>query len=145
VASPTPPPTDPLVVAAARRARLFGVGLVAMLAVTQLPLPWRLSGLLFGVITGYAGIRLLIHLAALRRAGRRTSGRIGVSIGLALAAVLMLVFTSEAALYPIVAEQDRCTARALTHTDQQHCQDVFQQRQDEIIKRLQGRMTSAAG
>jgi hypothetical protein len=145
VAGTTASPAGPPGAGAARRARLFAAGLIAMLVVTRVPLPWRLSGLAFGVVALYAGIRLLVDLRALRRGGRRLPGRLGVSVGLVLAGLLMLSFLGEAALYPLVAEQDRCRDAALTHQDVDHCQQLLQERQDEIVRRLQGRPARAAG
>ncbi|HEY6793650.1 MAG TPA: hypothetical protein VI248_03090, partial [Kineosporiaceae bacterium] len=48
---------------AARRIQLFGVSLVSTVLVSGLALPWKLTGLGFGLLTGYAGVRSLADLA----------------------------------------------------------------------------------
>jgi hypothetical protein len=123
---------------ASRRLRLFGVLLLALLVVETLPLPWRLSGLGFGVLAIGTGIGLLSDLAALRRGGQPANGWIGVSVGLGLATLMTLMLGSEALFYPLVSEQEDCIAGALTHTAQQQCQQTLEQRMTELGRQLQG-------
>jgi hypothetical protein len=123
---------------ASRRTRLFGISLVATVLVTALQLPWRLSGLGFGAIALYSGIRLLVDLARLRRAGRPAGGWVGVCVGLAVTTFMMLMLAGQLALYPLFAEQERCTARAITHIDAEQCRTAFEQRQADLLRRLQG-------
>lgn len=123
---------------ASRRLRLFGVLLLAMLAVETLPLPWRLSGLGFGLFAIGTGIRLLNDLASLRRGGQPAGGWIGVSVGLGLATLMTLMLMGEAVLYPLVSQQEECIARALTHTAQDQCQQTLEQRMTELGRQLQG-------
>lgn len=121
---------------ALRRARLFGTALLATVVVTVLPLPWRLSGLGFGVIALSAGIRLLVDLARLRRAGRPVGGWPGVAVGLAVSAFVLLVLGGQLAFYPLFAEQERCSDRAVTHLDAADCRAAFEQHRQEIFGRL---------
>lgn len=120
---------------AAARTGLFAVSLLSMLLVTGLDLPWRLSGLAFGAVTIYAGVRLLVDLHALRQLTGRTPRRIGVITGIGLTGVMMLVLMGEAALYPLFADQDRCVSAALTHQDRQECRQEFARRQAELLRR----------
>lgn len=132
-AVPEPPDPNSRVLG---RTRLFATALIATVVVSMLPLPWRLSGLGFGVIALYTGIRLLADLLALRRAGRTANGWVGVAAGLALSAFLLLMFAGQLALYPLFAEQERCSDRAITHLDASQCQTAFEQRRQEILGRL---------
>jgi len=131
IAPETPEPSR-----AVRRTQLFGTALLATVAVVLLPLPWRLSGLGFGLIALYAGIRLLIDLVGLRRAGRPVGGWTGVAAGLALSTFLLLLLTGQLVLYPLFAEQERCSNGAVTHLDAAHCQESFEQQRQEIFGRL---------
>jgi hypothetical protein len=123
---------------ASRRLRLFGVLLLAMLAVETLPLPWRLSGLGFGLFAMGTGIRLLGDLASLRRGRLPANGWIGVSVGLGLATLMTLMLAGEALFYPLISQQEDCMARALTHTAQEQCQQTLEQRMAELGRQLQG-------
>jgi len=121
---------------AAGRSRLFLVALLATVLVMPLSLPWRLSGLGFGAITLYAGLRLLIDLAALRRAGRTSNSWLGVVVGLATATFLMLLLAGQLALYPLFVEQERCVDRAITHLDTERCQAAFEAQRQELLRRF---------
>jgi hypothetical protein len=134
-------PVPEIALRASRRARLFAIALMATILVAVLPLPWRLSGLGFGGVAAYAGIVLLRDLAALRRAGRPAPGWLGVGVGLGLTSFLLLLYVGQAALYPLLAEQERCLARAVTHLDAAHCRTAFEQRQQEILRRFDTRPT----
>jgi len=123
---------------ASRRMRLFGAALLAVLVVQLLPLPWRLSGLGFGVLAIWTGVRLLSDLAALHRARQPAPGWLAVSVGLGLTTLVTLLFAAEAVLYPLVSEQERCTSAALTHLDQEQCQQTLEQRVSELGRRLRG-------
>jgi hypothetical protein len=122
---------------AARHTRLFAASLAATLLMIALQLPWRLAGLGFGTLTIYAGIRLLTALTALRRTGQPAPGRAGVIFGIGITGLMMLVLLGEAALYPLVADHDRCLAGAITHQDQKQCRDRFERRQQELLRRLE--------
>jgi len=122
----------------AGRIRLFGAALVAQLLTDLLPLPWRLSGLGFGLIAGWSGIRVLADLAALRRAGRPPHGVVGVIVGLALVTLLAADHLAQLVLYPIVAEHDRCTAAAITHLDGELCEVTFRRQLEELQQRVSG-------
>jgi hypothetical protein len=121
---------------ASRRMRLFGALLFALIVVQLVPLPWRLSGLGFGLLAMWTGIRLLSDLAALHRARQPAPGWLAVSVGLGLTTLITLLFVSEAVLYPLVAEQERCTSAALTHLAKEQCQRTLEQRIAELGHRL---------
>lgn len=113
--------------------RLFGVLLVAAVLPLFLPLPWRLAGLAFALGTLVVGVRLLFVLAAFRREGGRGSGFLGVSVGLGLAAVLLVQLGLQAALYPIVKDEQDCLARAATLRAEELCRDETERRLDELV------------
>lgn len=123
---------------ASHRLRLFAVLLLALLVVETLPLPWRLSGLGFGLFAIGTGIRLLVDLAALRRAGLAAKGWISVSVGLGLATVVTLTLASEAVFYPLVSQHEQCLAGALTNTAADQCQQTLDQRVAQLGRQLQG-------
>jgi hypothetical protein len=123
---------------AAGRTRLFGIALVATLLVSLLPLPWRLTGLVFGVLCAWTGVRLIADLVALRRAGRRPGGMIGVSVGIGVSVMLLLSYLGEAALYPLVAERERCDSGAVTHLAADQCRRSFDRGLRELVDRIQG-------
>jgi hypothetical protein len=108
--------------------RLFGALLVAAVLPLFLPLPWRLAGLAFAVATMAVGARLLFTLAQLRRLGGRGSGFVAVSVGLGLAAVLVVQVGWQAALYPLYRDRDACLAQAPTITAQDRCAEEFSSR-----------------
>ena len=123
---------------AAARLRLFAVLLLALVVCQMLTLPWRLAGLGFGLAAMSTGIRLLVDLIGLRRAGLSPGGWIGVSIGLGLAAVLTLTLAGEAAFYPLVHAQEECLTDALTHLAQQQCQQDLDRRIAQLDRQLSG-------
>jgi hypothetical protein len=123
---------------ASRRVLLFGVALAAAVAVTALPLPWRLSGLGFAGLAAWTGVRVLLDLTARRRTGQPVSGWLGVTVGLGLAVFLALLFGAQAAFYPLLVDQERCLSGAITYLDREQCRTAFEQRQEEIMDRLSG-------
>lgn len=131
--APAPPDTDDPM---RRRSRLFGVALLATVVVAALPLPWRLSGLGFAALAAYAGLRLLRDLATRRRAGRPANGWVSVTAGLGLAMFMVLLLGFQVPLYPLLAEQERCLARAVTHLDSDQCRAAFDRRREELLNRF---------
>jgi hypothetical protein len=125
---PTSRPSPPLAERLSTRTRLFGALLVGAVIAIFLPLPWRLTGLGFGIAAITIGLRLLVALAQWRRSGGRGGGFIGVSVGLGLASVLIVYLSLEAAYYPVVRDRDQCMAQAPTLQAQQRCQDEFSHR-----------------
>lgn len=126
------------------RIRLFGLLMAALLIVMTLPLPFRLAGIAFAAGAIFMAIRSLAALASLRRLGVRSRGQVGLSLGLGVAAVLLLFLAAELAYYPVVADFERCSAGANTRTAQQACEQRSQQRLDEILDRLR-RMSGSGG
>jgi hypothetical protein len=134
VATPTPSVDE-----SRRRSRLFGLLLIALVLVVGLPLPFRMAGLVFGAAAMWCGVQALIAINRVRRLGGKASGQVAVPAGIGLASVLMVILLSEAALYPLVAEQEACMARAATITAERECADRFRDRQQELIDRLLSR------
>ncbi|MFN0284750.1 MAG: hypothetical protein ACKVZ6_22590 [Kineosporiaceae bacterium] len=110
------------------RTRLFGALLVAAVLALFLPLPWRLAGLGFALATVVVGARLLFTLAQWRRLGGRGSGFVGVSVGLGLAAVLVVQLGVQAALYPLYRDREACLAKASTIQAKDRCAKEFSTR-----------------
>jgi hypothetical protein len=129
---------------ARQRIRLFGLLMAALLIVMTLPLPFRLAGIAFAAGAIFTAIRSLAALAALRRLGVRSRGQVGISLGLGVAGVLLLVLAAELAYYPVVVDFERCSAGANTRTAEKACEQRSQQRLDEILDRLR-RMSGSGG
>lgn len=127
---------------ARQRIRLFGLLMIALLVVMTLPLPFRLAGIAFAAGAIWAAVRSLAALASLRRLGVRSRGQVGISLGLGVAGVLMLVLAAELAYYPVVSEFERCSAGANTSAAEQQCEQRSRQQLDDILKRL-GEMTGS--
>jgi len=102
--------------------------LVAAVLALFLPLPWRLAGLGFALATVAVGARLLFTLAQWRRLGGRGSGFVGVSVGLGLAAVLVVQLGVQAALYPLYRDREACLAKASTIQAKDRCAKEFSTR-----------------
>ncbi len=107
------------------RTRLFGVLLAASVLTVFLPLPWRLAGLPFALATTVVGFGLLFALARWRRTGGAGGGAVGVSVGLGLASVLIVVNTVQVAFYPVLRDRERCDAQASTLQAKDRCQERF--------------------
>jgi hypothetical protein len=118
------------------RLRLYAVVLVGLIIVAQLPLPFRLGGIALGLGALWIGVRLLLRMARLRRAGGRPRGAVPVSVGLGLAAVVLLLLVAEAAYYPLAADLDRCRSQANTKTAQAACERDAKSRIDELVNRF---------
>lgn len=140
---PGPPGRKPAPSPEQVRERLlsFLVLLLGLIVVSQLSLPFRLGGLALAVVTGWVGIRLLIGMSALGRAGKSVGGRPSVIIGLGLTFVLALTLAYQAALYPIAAQHERCLSGANTQTAADTCTRLYRNRladlEDDLRRRSQ--------
>lgn len=113
--------------------RLFAVLLVAAVLPLSVPLPWRLAGLPFALATLVVGVRLVFVLAATRRRGGAPRGFLGVSVGLGVAAVVLVVLGLQAALYPVVKAQQDCLDRATTLQSRERCDRESRARLDDLL------------
>lgn len=120
--------------------RRFGLFLAALLVVMTLPLPLRLAGIAFAVATVWTAVQCLSTLATLSRFGVRVRGRIGVSLGLGVAAVLLVALLFQLAFYRLVDDYERCLGGANTGTAQQTCQQQTKQRLERVVDRVSGRL-----
>ena len=123
-----------------RGVRLVGVLLVSLVVVSQLPLPFRLAGIAFGVATMAIAVRSLGRLSRLRRAGGRPRGQVTLSAGLGLAGVVTVLLLVDALAYPVAIEHQRCRADAITRTAQAECDSRQQQDAREHFENLFGRL-----
>lgn len=131
--------TQPEPLAAVRRqARLFALLLLALVIVAQLPLPFRLAGLAFGLAATWVAGRTLVAMSRLRRSGTPARGNIAVAAGLGLTGVLTAGLIWEAAWYPLAAEQERCLSGANTRTARALCEQQAQDRIADLVERLTG-------
>jgi hypothetical protein len=121
-----------------RGVRLVGVLLVALVVVSQLPLPFRMAGIGFGVAAMALAVRSLSRLSRLRRAGGRPRGQVTLSASLGLAGVVTLLLAAEALAYPVAMEHQRCRAGAITRTAQAECDRQQEEAAREHFERLFG-------
>jgi len=121
------------------RLRLFVVLVIGLLIVSQLQLPFRLAGIVLGLWAGYLGVRVLIGLAEMRRAGLGARGLVFTLFGLGLTGMLLLVLVSQAVYYPVVSDLEACQARANTAQAEKLCEEQMSDRFDSIIDRLNER------
>jgi len=143
---PPDPGSDLLTVAeelerARSRVRRFGLFMAALIIVTTLPLPMRLAGIAFAVATLWTAVQCLSTLATLHRLGVPVRGRIGVSIGLGVAGVLLAALLFQLAFYPLVEGYERCLGGANTSTAQHACEDQTKQRLQQLVDRVSGQLT----
>lgn len=136
----SPPPRPPATPEQVRdRLRLFLLMLLGLVIVVQLPLPFRLAGLVLVVGLGWVGIRLLFAMSALQRAGKEARGRLSVTIGLGLATLMLVTLTADVVYYPLSAGLERCLSRANTLTAQETCESEQRRRVEELNEELRRR------
>jgi hypothetical protein len=119
--------------------RLFLILLLGVVVVSQLALPFRLAGLLLGLAAGWVGIRLLVDMVTVSRAGTAVRGWPSVLIGLGLTAVLMLVLAVQAIFYPVMSDREHCLAQANTISAQDSCDQRYENRLDRLTDDLRRR------
>jgi hypothetical protein len=122
--------------------QLFLILLLSFIVVNQLSLPFRLGGFAFSLAMGWVGIRLLIGMSALNRAGIPVRGWPSVIIGLGLAGVMTLILAVQAALYPLTVEHERCLSEANTLRAEAHCEQNYRGRLDRMTDNLRNRPSS---
>ena len=120
--------------------RRFGLFMVALLIVVTLPLPLRLAGIAFAAATLWSAVQCLSTLASLHRLGVPVRGRIGVSVGLGVAGVLLVALLFQLAFYPLVEGYERCLGGANTGTAEHACQDQTKQRLQQLVDRFSGQL-----
>jgi hypothetical protein len=125
--------------AVSEQLRLFLIVLVGLILVTQLELPFRLAGILLGLLAIWLGVRLLVRMTRLRRIGVRPRGPIVVSVGLGLSGVLVVTLLAEAAYYPLAADLEACRSGANTETARKACDNAARDRIDHLVERLRNR------
>lgn len=113
---------------------LFLILLLGLIIVNQLALPFRIGGFVLALAIGWVGIRLLIDMSALSRAGTSVRGWPSVIIGLGLAAALTVTLAVQVALYPLTAEHERCLSGANTLKAKATCDQVYRDRLDKMTE-----------
>jgi hypothetical protein len=110
---------------------VFAALLFGALLMQETELPWRLVGLPLALAALVLGGLAIHAMAVLRRANRPAPGNwLFLALGLGLTTVLLTVLAFEAAFYPLVAEDERCRARATTLQAEQRCAEEFSRRLD---------------
>lgn len=115
---------------------LYVVLLIGLVIVSQLPLPFRLAGIVLALGTAWVGVQLLIMMSVRYRAGLGGRGWIMVSVGIGLAAVLLLMLVAEAVYYPLVSDLEHCRSQAVTPSAQKACDRATKDRMDDLVNRL---------
>jgi hypothetical protein len=119
-----------------RDVRLVGVLLLALIVVSYLPLPFKLAGIAFGLVTVAVSIRALGRLGRLRRDGGQPRGQVALSAGMGLASVVTLMLGYEAATYPVAVDRERCLAGAVTRTAREQCELQYRERIQDFLEPL---------
>jgi hypothetical protein len=115
---------------------LYVVLLIGLVIVSQLPLPFRLAGIVLALGTAWVGIQLLIMISARYRAGLGGRGWIMVTVGIGLAVVLLLMLVAEAVYYPLVSDLEHCRSQAVTPSAEKACDRATKDRMDDLVDRL---------
>jgi uncharacterized membrane protein YgcG len=117
---------------------VFAVLVLGALVLQTTPLPGRLVGIPFAAGALWTGARLLHALAVVRRAGRPARGWLAVAIGLGLSTLLLVLLAVQLALYPVIAEDERCRAGATTHQAEERCAEETRRRLGGLSGGLSG-------
>ena len=129
--TPAPPVED-----VRRDVRLVGILLLALIVVSYLPLPFKLAGIAFGLVTVVLSIRALNRLGRLRRAGGQPRGQLALSAGLGLASVVTVMLGYEALTYPVAVDRERCLAGAVTLGAREQCEERYRERIEDFLEPL---------
>jgi hypothetical protein len=119
-----------------RDVRLVGIMLLALIVVTYLPLPFKLAGIVFGLVTVVLSVRALGRLGQLRRRGGRPRGQVALSAGMGLASVVTVMLGYEAITYPVAADREQCLAGALTRGAREQCEEQYRERIEDFLEPL---------
>jgi len=114
------------------------VWLLAGVAVTLLPLPWRFASLAFLVGAAVTGVRALRALLA---SGLRGSLAAMVVAGLLMTALVLVGALGSLATWRVDADRQSCLQGALTRSAQAACEREY----DDAVAELTGRLTGTRG
>ncbi|HEY0187300.1 MAG TPA: hypothetical protein VGC67_07415 [Cellulomonas sp.] len=130
-----------MVARAGQLVRHFGVYLLGALAVSVLPLPWRLATLAFLVGALVTGLRAI---GAVNRARLRGGLRSMLALGLLMTGVLGISTVGSLATWSLDTDRQTCLAGALTRSAQAACEQEYQ---DAITRWTSGLLdgTSSTG
>ncbi len=122
-ATPAEPRTDAARLGGAVRS--FALSMLAAVIASGLALPWSLGALVFTLAALVLGV-LAMRLAVKMKAG--TAPVVWLSLGLALAAVTLLVQVVWIALWPVKWDYERCQDAAITLSAQDACDTGLRER-----------------
>ena len=133
-----PPPSPEALARVGRLVRQFGVWLLAGVAVTLLPLPWRFAAIAFLVGAVVTGVRAL---RAVARSGLR--GGVGAMLiaGLLMTALVLVGSLGSLATWRIDADRQACLQGALTRSAEAACERAY----DDAVGDLTNRLTGGRG
>lgn len=133
----TPTTPDPVVLARIRRlVRHFGVWLVAALAVSLLPLPWRVATVAFLAGAGVTGIRALRTVVVAKVKGGLAPM---LAAGLAMTGILAAGTLGSLILWSADSDRQDCLRGALTQSAQAACAEQYQDAVQKLTVDLTGR------
>lgn len=103
----------------------------------ELPLPWRVAGLVFSLLAVVQGVRAVRALRAHRRAhpdlqAFGPAGGVLLVLGVVVAVSLTVLQVAMLALSPVLLDLERCQDRALTRIAMERCQDQLVDRLEEL-------------
>lgn len=132
---PPPPPDPEAVLRVGRLVRHFGVWLLAGVAVSLLPLPWRVATVAFLAGAVVTGIRALRAVAVARMRG----GLLPLLVaGLALTGLLGAGTLGSFALWPAETARQECLSGALTVSAQAACDRAYEDALDDLTGGITG-------
>jgi hypothetical protein len=103
----------------------FGLLVLASLLVNGLDLPWQAAAIGFSVAAVVVGIQAV---RAVARARMRTSAMVFTSVGVGLAALMVLGQGLALAFWPLQADYQKCRRDALTISSERQCQVDYERR-----------------
>lgn len=126
-------PSDEELKSARTFIRLFAFSIVLALLASYLELPWKVAAPVLGVASVTFAI---IGLVKASRCGFHRLLRIGLALGIGAALVLTISSATMVVLWPITSEYETCMSQALTVRAEANCQQVYQNKLEELSEPL---------
>lgn len=119
-APPGPKPSPDEIAETRTLLRVFMLLLLGTLISSNLPLPWKVLGLLFGLGTLTVGLIALVNLV---RHKAPALLRAFTTVGLVTTLFLVLGTGAAILLWPVTERYETCMSRALTSAAERQCED----------------------
>ncbi|WP_454049605.1 hypothetical protein [Cellulomonas sp. Marseille-Q8402] len=130
---PAAPPDPEALARVGRLVRHFGIWLIAGVAVTLLPLPWRVASIAFLVGAVVTGVRALRAVVTSRARGGLPSV---LAAGLLLTGLVLIGSLGSLATWQADVDRQACLDGALTRTAQAACERDYRDALSELTEGL---------